>query len=276
MDPGASGKAVSRDAKNMVGNNIQSQCLKHSLSLEVQGKLFKITHKDAAAIWAKTTQSLPSAQMKFALNAASDTLPHNANLSLCRKNSNLSAACKLCRERQTLCHILNNCKVALDLRRYNNRHDQILRIISNFIQKQVPDDVIVLTDLSDGDQYQFPPSLALSDLGPDLVVYSNLTKSVTMVELTVCYETNFKGAQSRKERKYMELVEEIEQNGFVVNLITVEVGSRGFVNQESFYRLNGTLGAPKKELLDLMLSVSEAAIKESFRIWIDRNTLNIN
>ena len=72
------------------------------------------------------------------------------------------------------------------------------------IQKQVPDDVIVLTDLSDGDQYQFPPSLVLSDLRPDLVAYSNLTKSVTMVELTVCYETNFKDAQSRKERKYMD------------------------------------------------------------------------
>ena len=110
LDPGASGKAVSRDAKNMVENNIPSQRLKHSLSLEVQGKLFKIIHKDAAAIWAKTTQSLPSAQMKFVLNAASDTLPHNANLSLWRKNGNLSATCKLCGERQTLCHILNNCK----------------------------------------------------------------------------------------------------------------------------------------------------------------------
>ena len=49
-----------------------------------------------------------SAQMKFALNATSDMLPHNANLSLWRKSDNLSAACKLCGERQILCHILNN------------------------------------------------------------------------------------------------------------------------------------------------------------------------
>ena len=90
--------------------------------------------------------------------------------------------------------------------RYNNRHDDILRTISNFIQKQVLDDVTVLTDLPDCDQYQFPSNLALSDLRPDLVAYSNQTKSVTLMELTVCYETNFRDAQSRKEQKYMKLV----------------------------------------------------------------------
>ena len=98
-----------------------------------------------------------------------------------------------------------------------------------------------------------------------------------MMEMTVCYEMNFKDAQSRKEEKYMELVEEIEQKGFVVDLITVEVGSRGFINQESFYHLNATLGTTKRELMDLMLSVSEAAIRRtSFEIWIGRNTSNIN
>ena len=55
----------------------------------------------------------------------------------------------------------------------------------------------VLTDLSD--QYHFPPSLALTDLRPNLVAYSDLTKSVIIVELTVCYETNYKEAQAKKE-----------------------------------------------------------------------------
>ena len=42
-----------------------------------------------------------------------------------------------------------------------------------------------------------------------------------VIELTACFE--------RKEAKYAELVEEREGNGFVVELITLEVGSRGFV-----------------------------------------------
>ena len=32
---------------------------------------------------------------------------------------------------------------------------------------------------------------------------------------------------------YMELVKKVEQNGFVVDLITLEVGSSGFVNYET-------------------------------------------
>jgi hypothetical protein len=49
------------------------------------------------------------------------------------------------------------------------------------------------------------------------------------VELTVCFEDNFADAKARKEAKYADLVDEIEGNGFIVDLITVEVGSRGFV-----------------------------------------------
>jgi hypothetical protein len=48
------------------------------------------------------------------------------------------------------------------------------------------------------------------------------------VELTVCYETNFEPAQSRKEEKYEELVEQVENNGYAVDLVIIEVGSKRF------------------------------------------------
>ena len=76
-------------------------------------------------------------------------------------------------------------------------------------------------------------SVWLSDLWPDLVAYSCLAKIAIIVELTVCFETNFKDAQKRKEAKYTELVEEVEKNDFIVDLITLEVGSQCFVNYES-------------------------------------------
>ena len=153
-------------------------------------------HPNAAAVWVKFIQSLPPAQMKFALNAASDTVPHNVNLSLWRRNDHLSAACRLCGVRQTLCHVLSNCKVALELCRYNIKHDNILHIITEFLKEQVSDDMTILADLTD--QYMFPPSLAPSDLWPDLVAYSELTKTAIIIELTVCFETNFR--KLRKER----------------------------------------------------------------------------
>ena len=211
--------------------------------------------------------------MKFALNLATDTLPHNANLALWRKSAHLSAACKLCGERQTLCHILNNCKTALKLRRYNARHDQVLQTITKFMKQQVSEDMKVVADLEQ--QYQFPPSLAFADLRPDLVAYSCLAKTAIIVELTVCFETNFQDAKERKATKYSELVEEIEENDFVVDMITLEVGSRGFVSYDGFCQLRDSVGASQSELNELLHSVSLAAIKGSFQIWTCHNHVNV-
>ena len=241
-NPGASGRAVSNRAKKMVGNEVRRKYLEHSMSLNTQGKLFQLVDNNASSVWAKAIQTLPPTEMKFALNAANDTLPHNANLARWR---GLSDACKLCGARQTLHHILNHCKKALDLRRFNTRHDQVLKVIADFVKKLVPDDMHVIADLED--QYHFPPCLAHTDLRPDLIIYSELTKSATLMELTVCFETNFEEAKSRKETKYADLVDEIEENGFTVDLVTIEVGARGFLKYESFRRLNEVLGADRKE-----------------------------
>ena len=54
--------------------------LAHTSSLKIQGQLFKNMEKLSAAIWVEAVLSLPSPHMKFTLNAAQDTLPHNANL----------------------------------------------------------------------------------------------------------------------------------------------------------------------------------------------------
>ena len=56
--------------------------------------------------------------------------------------------------------------------------------------------------------------------------------------------------------KYSELVEEIEDRDFVVDLITLEVGSRGFVGYDGFCQLRDSVGASQKELNDLLLAVS--------------------
>ena len=92
-------------------------------------------------------------ETKFALNAANDTLPHNANLARWR---DLSDACKLCGGKQTL----NHCKTALDLWWFNVRHDCVLKL-TDFAGKQVPEDMHVVADL--GEQYHFPTSLSYTD-----------------------------------------------------------------------------------------------------------------
>ena len=49
--------------------------------------------QECAHVWAAVVKALPEEQMKFALNAALDVLPHNSNLHLWKKKN--SPACTL-------------------------------------------------------------------------------------------------------------------------------------------------------------------------------------
>jgi hypothetical protein len=42
-----------------------------------------------------------------------------------------SDPCKLCQNRETTCHVLNGCKVALDQGKYTWRHDSILQYVAD-------------------------------------------------------------------------------------------------------------------------------------------------
>ena len=65
----------------------------------------------AAQNWSIAVFSLPEWIFKFALNTATDTLPHNVNL--CRWKKLSSPQCQLCGETQSLAHILNSCQKPL-------------------------------------------------------------------------------------------------------------------------------------------------------------------
>ena len=136
-------------------------------------------------------QALPPETMK-SLNAAQDTLPHNANLSVWRREVGLSSECKLCHQRQTLLHVLNNCKVALELRRYNQQHDSILQVIVDSLQSHCPPDHQITADLPNIN-YLFPPTAASTDLRPDLVGWSDSQQVLVLAELTVWLRDKFCG-----------------------------------------------------------------------------------
>ena len=228
----ASKKTLMRRTKKAVKLAEIGECLEHSQSLPHQGELHRLMERDAATLWSETMQKLPPEALKFALNTAQDTLPHNANLAIWRRSEGLSSHCKLCGERQTLAHIFNHCQVALDLRRYNVRHDAVLEVIDQFVRENCPPDVEAITDLAAYD-YTFPTCIAPTDLRPDVVLWSPTQKSA-ILELTVCYETNFEDAHRRKANKYEDLVEAGRSNGFDTSTVTLEVGSRGFLNLDGF------------------------------------------
>ena len=129
--------------------------MQHARALECQGQVFRCREDGAASIWSMAVQKLHPELLKFSLNAVQDTLPHNANLVMWRRREGLSSACKLCGKRQTLLHVLNNCPKALNMRRYNERHDAVLEVISKFMAKSLPEEHKLLVDLPQIQPYVF-------------------------------------------------------------------------------------------------------------------------
>ena len=265
--PGGSRKALAKAAKTLVAEEVNSASLDHWNSLERQGHMSRCMDIQCAKVWAVVVESLPEEQMKYSLNAALDVLPHNANLHLWKKKA--SPACQLCGNYQSLLHVLNNCDVARDLRRYNIRHDLVLQEIAAAIKPHLRPTTTLSVDLDD--EYDFPTHIVPTDLRPDIVWWNSGDRSMCLAELTVCFESNFTEAAQRKTAKYMDLLQQARSSGYKAELLTLQVGSRGVPHYESFQQLAETLSMGSRDLTNLLKSTTRAAIAGSFRIWCSRN-----
>lgn len=78
-------------------------------------------------------------------------------------------------------------------------------------------------------QLKIPPHITKTSLRPDIILVSEATKQLVLLELTVPWEERMEEVQERKREKYQELVEDRRRNGWKTTCMPVEVGSRGFV-----------------------------------------------
>lgn len=276
-DPGVSKHQLVSRTKIQLNNSDATIRHQHTIGLQQQGQMMRCTTERAACIWSAAINNLPSGSLKFILNAATNTLPHNSNLALWRKSDGVLSDCKLCGKRQTLLHILNNCAVACDLRRYNFRHDAVLEVIADLIKGHLQPGQEMVADLPSY-HYNYPLQVGTTDLRPDIVIWQNKPKVVTILELTVCYETNFDEAKNRKICKYVELLEEAEHNGYKSEMITIEVGSRGVLSLEGFDNLKKSLlqNVGRKKWKSFLTKISQTVILESQKIWRCRNWRDSN
>ena len=119
--------------------------------------LSKVRLRETSKVVLQTTAvfSLPEQIFKFALNAVTDTLPHNQNLFLWKKvklhlwKKLPSPNCPLCSNRQTLLHTLNHCPGALQCRCYNQHHDAVLELLHQFTCNHTSPQQQVTVDLPD-------------------------------------------------------------------------------------------------------------------------------
>ena len=88
-DPSMNTKALLATAKTTVSKRDMEKRVQHAKSLKCQGQTFQCCEQGAATIWATAVQQLPPEILKFSLNAAQDTLPHNKNLAKWRRKEGL-------------------------------------------------------------------------------------------------------------------------------------------------------------------------------------------
>ena len=152
-DPGASKADTTTKAKARVQAANTASRLSQTSGLVVQGQTVRAFEGKETATWSTVVLSLPERVFKFALNVTMDRLPHSQNLCLWRKIP--SPSYPLCGQVQTLLHVLNNCPVALQLRRYNRRHNEVLGSIFSFLSDHLPQGMSILADRP-GSNYAFP------------------------------------------------------------------------------------------------------------------------
>ena len=111
-----------------------------------------------------------------------------------------------------------------------------------------------------------PVEIADTNLRPDLILVSERTKKMGLVELTVPLEENVETAGERKMTKYSIIHEEGKRNGWNVRMWSVEVGCRGFpaASMATFLKDIGMRGSERAKQLRKLGEIAEMA---SRKIW---------
>jgi hypothetical protein len=276
----------------------------HLMGLAMQGECTawdKLIPQDMS--WNRLMYDLSPSQLGFAMKSLVNMLPTPDNLARWRYGD---YPCKLCGAmKPTPAHILSNCKVALQQGRYTYRHNQVLAVLHAAVvrkssgltkarvrrpsegdvrfhaagaqppaaqRKSAPTilesacDWAITCDLPELAPYAFPLP-GLTELRPDIVLVSDATKQLVILELTCPNETNMEAARERKRAKYLEELVPACGVTHKTILLTIEVGIRGFLSsatQHALQRLGVWSGQLHRQL-------SNTVLRGSYAIFIHRN-----
>ena len=247
--------------------------------------------------------------LRFCLGATYDTLSTPSNLE--RWGLISKATCALCgQEGCCIRHILSGCPKALGQGRYEWRHNTILRTIAHGIQSFIQNNKVVsqgikkihfvpesnttkckktrkpdlgilhraadfICDVDLDKRLKYPNHIAVSDLRPDIVVYSNSLKLVLHIELTAPCEERFKESNAKKDFSYginSKLELKCRDNGWKVLCFPVEVGARGYAAKSLQYCLR-KLGLGRNRSKSISKEAADASLRCSFWIWLLKDSV---
>jgi hypothetical protein len=262
--------------------------------------------------WNNLLYALPPKLSSFALNAIGLTLPTPDNLRIWGKHSD--GKCGLCASPAcTLFHVLCHCPFSLANKRYNWRHDSVLRTLEPFVRERIAQENAskerkfnsgFITFVRAGEKPSsrptksntvenilfnardwqvtfdydhipsiFPTHICATDQRPDMVLWSESTRQIIIVELTIPAEEGMADAHNRKLSRYESLVATCFSQGWSPVLLPIEIGCKGFVGF-SFIKCCKKLGFAKHSISHISKLLSKVALRCSYLIYLSRNNQN--
>jgi len=196
-------------AKKRLKQTQQSQAIAHLDSLTIQGaasaRVRSEISKSDISNWSTVMSTSAGVIHNFARKALLQSLPTAGNLFLWKKTSNPYCPLCNCGVHQSNKHVLSNCASPTALRRYTSRHDEILMIIVMWLKSVTGEGQEVFADIN----YSNTKSTneLFSKSRPDIAISSR--SSISVLELTICHETNLRKSKDYKLDKYRHLIKEV-------------------------------------------------------------------
>ena len=117
----------------------------------------------------------------------------------------------------------------------------------------------------------FPQDIVVTQQRPDMLLLSQSTKTVIIIELTVPWEDRLDISHQLKMQRYQELQEESQNRGWEAPLFAIEVGCRGFPAGSLRHFLK-QLGLSPAQLKSAIRTIGNVAQGSSRWLWIQRKS----
>ncbi len=260
---------IKKKVKKSIKDVTKAKWAENIEPLVKQGNLFKIAELcDGDLTWKSYMYNLPKGLLSFATRAAINVLPSGDNLKIWGRSD--KGNCELCGNGSTLLHILNGCTTSLQQGRYTFRHNAVVSYLVKFLRENVDKDTKVYADIQGCtvNGGSIPAQVVPTAEKPDIVCVNNITKTISILELSVPFETNLSKARDYKVNKYASLVTDIENAGYRCDLVCFEVGSRGLISSNNKGQFKKIAKIAKvKQAKQLWVQSSKIAISCSYVIF---------
>ena len=207
----------------------QSQLKGHAGSLTLQGAFLQIQNVDEKiSNTIHYNWKLNDELLIFCVKARLNILPTNFTLYIW--NGDNGPRCHFCYHcTESMAHLLNGCRAEFG-NFYSRRHNRIVNYLSDqlkFVDRRYRNYNNKNIETIMPEHHQILQLCKARK--PDIVRYDPVTKSIDIVEITICYDLYFEQALSGKHEKYLHLLNVLENLGLKVKMHVLCFGSLGNV-----------------------------------------------